>query len=55
MIRIPGSTTAVVERDAEAIMPALAQAPTIIPASAESSDQVLSAETADTEAAEEAS
>ena len=55
MIRIPGSTAPVVERDAEAIMPALAQAPTIIPASAESSDQVLSAETADTEAAEEAS
>lgn len=55
MIRIPGSTTPVVERDAEAIMPALAQAPTIIPASAESSDQVLSADTAETEAMEEAS
>ena len=55
MIRIPGSTAPVVERDAEAIMPALAQAPTVIPASAESSDQVLSADTAETEAVEEAS
>ncbi|MDA0289501.1 MAG: LysM peptidoglycan-binding domain-containing protein [Actinobacteria bacterium] len=55
MIRIPGSTSPVVERDAEAIMPALAQAPTVIPASAESSDQVLSADTAETEAVQEAS
>jgi N-acetylmuramoyl-L-alanine amidase len=34
-IRIPGSTAPVVERDAETLMPALASAPTIIPASSE--------------------
>lgn len=42
MIRIPGSTAPVVERDAELVMPALASAPTIIPASVESTDQVMS-------------
>jgi len=45
MIRVPGSTTPVVERDADIVMPAVASAPTIIPASAESSDQVMAAGT----------
>ena len=53
MIRIPGSTAPVVERDAAAVMPALAQAATIIPASSESTDQVMSTPTDEGEAAEE--
>ena len=44
MIRIPGSTAPVVERDADVVMPALASAPTIIPASVESTDQVMSSD-----------
>ena len=55
MIRIPGSTTPVVERDAEAIMPALAQAPIVIPASHESSDQVMSTDPVVSDAPEEVS
>ena len=55
MIRIPGSTTPVVERDAEAIMPALAQAPIVIPASSESSDQVMSTDPVVSDAPEEVS
>jgi len=55
MIRIPGSTTPVVERDAEAIMPALAQAPIVIPASSESSDQVMSTDPVVYDAPEEVS
>jgi len=51
MIRIPGSTAPVVERDAEIVMPALASVPTIIPASAESSDQVMSADSSREESA----
>ena len=42
MIRIPGSTAPVVEREADLVMPTLASAPTIVPASVESTDQVLS-------------
>jgi N-acetylmuramoyl-L-alanine amidase len=44
MIRIPGSTAPVVDRDINTVMPALASAPTIIPASAESADQTSPAE-----------
>lgn len=44
MIRIPGTTAPVVERDVETLMPAIATGPTIIPASAETTDQIMSAE-----------
>lgn len=44
LIRIPGATAPVVERNADTLMPALASEPTIIPASAESTDQVMSSE-----------
>lgn len=40
-IRIPGSTAAVIEREQEVLMPAVASAPAIIPASQDSTDQVL--------------
>ena len=44
MIRIPGTTAPVVERDVETLMPAIATGPTIIPTSAETTDQIMSAE-----------
>lgn len=47
MIRVPGSTVPVVERDANIATLATASAPTIIPASAKSSDHVMSAETSE--------
>ncbi len=53
MIRIPGSTAPVVEREDASVMPALASAPTIIPTSAESTDQVMSSDPAPESAAEE--
>jgi len=53
MIRIPGSTAPVVERENASVMPALASAPTIVPASAESTDQVMSSDSAPESAAEE--
>ena len=53
MIRIPGSTAPVVEREDASVMPALASAPTIIPTSAESTDQVMSSDPALESAAEE--
>jgi len=53
MIRIPGTTVPVVEREDASVMPALATAPTIIPTSAESTDQVMSSDPAPESAAEE--
>ena len=53
MIRIPGTTAPVVEREDASVMPALATAPTIIPTSAESTDQVMSSDPAPESAAEE--
>ncbi|MGB1101001.1 MAG: LysM peptidoglycan-binding domain-containing protein [Pontimonas sp.] len=53
MIRIPGSTAPVVEREDASVMPALASAPTIIPTSAESTDQVMSSDPAPESTAEE--
>lgn len=53
MIRIPGSTAPVVEREDASVMPALASAPTIIPTSAESTDQVMSSDPAPESATEE--
>lgn len=55
MIRIPGATAPTVERDAEAVMPALASAPTIIPASNESSDQVMASPSTASESSEDTS
>jgi LysM repeat protein len=53
MIRFPGSTAPVVEREDASVMPSLASAPTIVPASAESTDQIMSSDPAPETAAEE--
>ncbi len=57
MIRIPGATAPVVERNADIVMPTVAPAPTIIPASTQLGDQVMAGGTSpnerDAEATEE--